>query len=65
MEEAKIWYTSKTIWFNLIMVVSTVASNYIPFSSIDGKDIDSIAAGIACIGNVILRFMSSSSVTVK
>lgn len=61
--DTKAWYTSKTIWFNvlsgLIGIIGTLASDKgLP------PNVTAIFTTVVAIGNIALRFISSSEVTV-
>mgnify|MGYP001574484141 CR=1 FL=1 len=57
----KKWYTSKTIWFNVITtILGLVAelSNTFPVS-----DHPKLWISIVAVGNIILRFLTTQSIT--
>lgn len=59
---SKPWYQSKTIWFNALAVLVFVAGS---FGYADFTPDADIMAIVAAILNVVLRLVTSQSVTVK
>lgn len=59
--ETKAWYLSKTLWANVLMLVLSVLDN-----AYFGKLIpDEQKVYIVGVINLVLRFLTSTSVTVK
>ena len=57
--ESKAWYTSKTLWVNLIAVIAIAAQGISGHEVINAELQASILAAI----NMILRFVTKSQVT--
>jgi len=57
----KKWYTSKTIWFNVISTILGIVaelSNTFPVS-----DHPKLWISIVAVGNIILRFLTTEPIT--
>ena len=55
MNTPKPWYTSKTVWFNVIMTIILVAEiipQILPFIPEEARY---ISVGVFAVGNIILR----------
>jgi hypothetical protein len=64
------WLESKTIWFNLLVMVLLTVSQYSdPFISLFAADVQPLlttwAAYLGVAGNAILRFATSIGITLK
>jgi hypothetical protein len=60
--QAKQWWASKTIWFNILLAVVTFGAQVAgikELSWLGEVDIQNLAAALAAIGNIVLRFMTS------
>lgn len=54
--QKKGWYASATIWFNLLVLAFDLLADSLPMlADVPQSEINSIAVGIAAIGNIILR----------
>lgn len=58
--QQKGWYASKTIIFNILTLLALVAARY--GFELSSDDLMVIAAGVASIGNIVLRFATSTPV---
>lgn len=56
--QQKGWYTSKTVWFNILSLVATIAA--LKGFNLNADDIVTLAAGISTVGNLILRFSTET-----
>ena len=62
--ETKSIFASKTFWINLFVIVAMVATNLGVDIGLDDVTKTEIATGIVAFVNLILRFVTSTSVTV-
>jgi hypothetical protein len=58
---SKMWYTSKTLWFNIISVVVVAAMTLDP--KLLGPYEMQVVGEIIAVGNVILRLLTSQPLT--
>jgi len=64
--QKKGWYGSKTIWFNLlVLAVDLAAKVFGKDLPVTGEAIDAIAGGLCALGNIVLRFATTTPVGVK
>jgi len=62
---AKEFWKSKTFWFNILALVVAVAG-YFGFTSFEpDSDVTALAAGLAAIINLILRFVTYQPIKIK
>ena len=59
---SKKWYTSKTIWFNVIFTVLTILSNSLPAIQSQFQITPEVYAMIAGFVNIVLRALASSPI---
>lgn len=59
---SKKWYTSKTIWFNVIFTVLTILSNSLPAIQSQFQITPEVYAMIAGFVNIVLRTITSSPI---
>lgn len=56
----KVWYKSKTLWFNGLLAAA------IAFTQAIGHPMgEELIASIVCLGNVLLRFLTKEPVSIK
>lgn len=60
MENFKKWFTSKTVWFNLIAGIVAI-STYLMDLGLTAKQLEILGAVVA-IGNILLRFNTSKPI---
>lgn len=56
--QEKGWYASATIWFNLLVLCADIVLKFHPDLlgvTLDEESLNSIALGIAAVGNLVLR----------
>lgn len=58
----KPWYLSKTLWFNVIAAVVAVVGDVTKTFTFTGQTA-TIFAGILSVGNIILRFLTTTALT--
>ena len=64
--EVKAWYTSKTLWFNLVsFVLSIIVLAQSSPLFMDKPEVLGVLATINVIGNTILRFISNDPLTFR
>ena len=61
MMENKSWFHSKTIWFNIVSGIVTVAASFQSESGMSPQTA-SILASVVTVGNVILRFITEKPI---
>jgi hypothetical protein len=54
----KTWYASKTLWFNVILLVTYIAAKNGADLGLSKDEMDTIALAAATIGNCILRLLT-------
>ena len=59
---SKKWYTSKTIWFNVIFTVLTILSNSLPAIQTQFQITPEVYAMIAGFVNIVLRAITTSPI---
>ena len=59
---SKKWYTSKTIWFNVIFIVFTILSNSLPALQAQFQIAPEVYAMVAGFVNIVLRAIASSPI---
>lgn len=59
---SKKWYTSKTIWFNVIFTALTILSNSLPALQSQFQITPEVYAMIAGFVNIVLRAITSSPI---
>ena len=59
---SKKWYTSKTIWFNVIFTVLTILSNSLPAIQSQFQIAPEVYAMITGFVNIVLRAITSSPI---
>ena len=59
---SKKWYTSKTIWFNVIFTALTILSNSLPALQSQFQITPEVYAMIAGFVNIVLRAITSSAI---
>ena len=59
---SKKWYTSKTIWFNVIFAVLTILSNSLPAIQSQFQITPEVYAIVAGFVNIILRAITASPI---
>jgi hypothetical protein len=59
---SKKWYTSKTIWFNVIFTVLTILSNSLPALQSQFQITPEVYAMIAGFVNIVLRAITASPI---
>ena len=59
---SKKWYTSKTIWFNVIFAVLTILSNSLPAIQSQFQITPEVYAMVAGFVNIILRAITASPI---
>lgn len=63
MEETKPFWTSKTLWVNVIAGIATVAGVFKLDLGLDPEAQASIVTGVLAVVNIILRFTTKTAVT--
>lgn len=63
MDDSKTWYTSRTIWVNLVALVASMLMVFGVELTPDQQG--ALVTTILAIANIVLRFVTSSSVTLK
>lgn len=58
---SKPWYTSKTVWANLIGVLAAVASSF--GLDIGAEEQGALSVGILAVVNIVLRLVTNRGVT--
>lgn len=58
----KVWWKSKTLWFNIITVLVGVIGEVTDVFTLNAQ-VSKIFAGILAVGNFILRFLTETPVT--
>ncbi|SFM68208.1 hypothetical protein [Thermodesulforhabdus norvegica] len=61
----KRWYTSKTIWFNVLVLCFDVLAKLWHELPVTGEEIDALALGLAACGNILLRFRTRRPVVLR
>lgn len=61
----KAWYTSKTIWFNLLVLICDVASKFWHDLPVTGEEVDALALGLAAVGNILLRLYTRRPISLR
>lgn len=61
MEENKKWFHSKTIWFNIVSGIVTIAASLQSDGGLSPQ-LASIMASVVTIGNVVLRFITEKPI---
>lgn len=64
LSKNKSWYTSKTIWFNILVLFFDLLLKFGIEVPVTGEEIDSIALALAAVGNIALRFRTSRAIVV-
>ena len=59
---SKKWYTSKTIWFNVIFTVLTILSNSLPALQSQFQITPEVYAMVAGFVNIVLRAITASPI---
>lgn len=59
---SKKWYTSKTIWFNVIFTVLTILSNSLPALQSQFQITPEVYAMISGFVNIVLRAITASPI---
>ena len=59
---SKKWYTSKTIWFNVIFTLFTILSNSLPALQAQFQIAPEVYAMVAGFVNIVLRAIASSPI---
>ena len=59
--DAKRWYTSKTIWVNLIAIASVVLFN-LTGTSMEAEEQAALATGILAVVNIVLRAVTKQPI---
>ena len=59
---SKKWYTSKTIWFNVIFTILTILSNSLPAIQAQFQITPEVYAMISGFVNIVLRAITSSPI---
>lgn len=61
----KNWYTSKTIWYNILVILSYFIVN--KYGDIIGgkENLEAIALALAAVGNIFLRFKTRRPVSLR
>ena len=57
------WYTSKTVWFNILSLVAALAA--LKGFNLNAEDILTLAAGVSTVGNIFLRFTTDTPIGSK
>ena len=58
--EAKKWYHSKTVWFNVIGLLVAAAAEF--SNAFPGGDVAKIAGLVLTVGNIILRLITTTTI---
>lgn len=61
--ESKPFWASKTLWVNMVMLVATISTAFGFDFGLDAETQIAVVGGVMGIVNVLLRFMTKSSVT--
>lgn len=61
--QQKGWYTSKTVWFNIISLMAALAA--LKGFNLNAEDIVTLAAGVSTVGNIFLRFTTDTPIGAK
>jgi hypothetical protein len=59
--QQKGWYASKTVWFNILTAIVTIAALKWKVDA-SAEDLTAISVGCATVGNIVMRFISSAPV---
>ena len=62
MEEKKKWYSSKTVWANVIAGVATLTGIFGLDLGLDPETQASLVTGILAVVNIVLRFVTTKPV---
>lgn len=65
MEDSKKWWSSKTIWVNLLMAVVAIISAAMPESSLLEKLNEELFLSIFAGVNMLLRFVTKDKIEFK
>ena len=63
--ESKVWYASRTLWWNVIGGVVSVATAFGLDIPLDEETKTAIVGGILAVINIVLRFKTTAPVTVS
>jgi hypothetical protein len=65
MEDSKKWWSSKTIWVNMLMAIVAIVSAALPDVSLLEKLNEELFLSIFAGVNMILRFVTKDSIEFK
>lgn len=65
ISHTKNWYASKTIWFNILVIVSYFLVNNFGKDFITKDEMDSIALTLSILGNIFLRFKTRRPIALR
>lgn len=65
LNETKPWWKSKTIWFNVIVILITALPGSLEhFRHLFSPSAYEVIVGVVALGNTVLRLMTAKPVTV-
>lgn len=62
MQQAKKWYTSRTLWFNALSLVVIIASTLADPALVTNPQIVAGAGAVVTIANACLRLVTNSAI---
>ena len=60
MTTSKAWYTSKTLWFNIISLIVAIIGQLLDSKLLVNANVVTIFGTVITVGNIILRALSTS-----
>lgn len=63
--DSKVWYSSKTMWTNLLVLIAAVSTAFGIDLGLDLATQAILVAGIMSVVNIVLRLVTKTAVTVK
>lgn len=61
--DTKTWYTSKTLWVNIIAGVATISTAFGIDLGLDANTQVAVVGGVMAVINIILRVVTKTAVT--
>ena len=62
--ESKVWYVSKTVWFNVLAFVVAIAISFGYMGQLP-KELEALVPGAIAIVNLILRWLTNQPVVLS
>lgn len=63
MEDTKRWWTSKTMWVNVVAVIAAITGAFSMDMGLDPDTQIALVGGVMAVINMILRFITTTSVS--